>query len=121
MFRASSGRAVVLYCWFPSVGVCCLCGLPVLCCPFSRVVLLFCWFLLVGVCCCLVGFFLWVFDAVFGVSLYCITVVVLRFVVGVVRCSCFGSYLAGLTCLNVRSSLVEIRCFSVCVGSLRLF
>ena len=89
--------------------------------------------LLVGLLYCFVGFFLWVFVAVLFVSscgcsmlflgfpFYCITVVVLRFVVGVVRCCCFGSYLAGLTCLNVRSSLVEIRCFSVCVGSLRLF
>ena len=78
-------------------------------------------FFLVGLLYCFVGFFLWVFDAVFGVSLYCITVVVLRFIVDVVRCCCFGSYLAGLTCLIIRSSLVEIRCFSLCVGSLRLF
>ena len=33
------------------MGVCCFCGLPVFCCPFSRVVVLSCWFLSVGVRC----------------------------------------------------------------------
>ena len=54
--------------------------------PFSRFVVLFCWFLLVGVCCCLLGFFLWIFDAVFGLPLYFITVVVTRLIDDVVRC-----------------------------------
>jgi hypothetical protein len=121
VFRASSGRVVVLYCLFPSVVVCCICWLPDLCCLFSRDFVLFFRFLLVGVCWCLVGIFLWVFDVVFGVPLYCITVVVLWFIVDVVLCCCFGSYLAGLTFLIIRSSLVEFRCFSVCVGSLSLF
>ena len=31
-FGRRFGRAVVLSCWFPPVGVCCLCGLPFFCC-----------------------------------------------------------------------------------------